>query len=68
MNIMTFPKKHPKSGIYLKRQKERPAPLLFGCNRYRRGADDSCGENIRLEEYQRRYNEAKRMVANQKIK
>ncbi|MDG1816392.1 MAG: UvrD-helicase domain-containing protein [Glaciecola sp.] len=32
---------------------------FYGCNRYRRGAEDSCGENIKLDDYERRYSEAK---------
>jgi len=32
---------------------------FYGCNRFRRGADDSCGENIRVEAFEERYSEAK---------
>ena len=32
---------------------------FYGCNRFRRGADDSCGENIRVEVFDKRYSEAK---------
>ena len=32
---------------------------FYGCNRFRRGADDSCGENIRVEAFEKRYSEAK---------
>jgi len=32
---------------------------FYGCNRFRRGADDSCGENIRVEAFDKRYSEAK---------
>lgn len=32
---------------------------FYGCNRFRRGADDSCGENIKVEAFEIRYSEAK---------
>ncbi|MCK8102402.1 UvrD-helicase domain-containing protein [Pseudoalteromonas sp. 2CM36K] len=32
---------------------------FYGCNRFRRGATDSCGENIKVEAFERRYKEAK---------
>lgn len=34
---------------------------FYGCNRFRRGADDSCGENIRVEAHEARLVEAKAM-------
>jgi len=36
---------------------------FYGCNRFRRGADDSCGENIRVEEYEKRLLVAKKYLA-----
>uniref|UniRef100_A0A5Q0TLK5 UvrD-like helicase C-terminal domain-containing protein n=1 Tax=Vibrio algicola TaxID=2662262 RepID=A0A5Q0TLK5_9VIBR len=35
---------------------------FYGCNRFRRGADDSCGENIKTKAYQERVIQAKRFV------
>jgi DNA helicase-4 len=35
---------------------------FYGCNRFRRGADDSCGENIRIEAFDNRYSEAKKVL------
>ncbi|PKH03097.1 DNA helicase UvrD [Psychromonas sp. MB-3u-54] len=35
---------------------------FYGCNRFRRGADDSCGENIKIEAFKKRYREAKRVL------
>ncbi|TWX73800.1 UvrD-helicase domain-containing protein [Colwellia sp. C1TZA3] len=35
---------------------------FYGCNRFRRGADDSCGENIKTEAFDNRYSEAKRVL------
>ena len=35
---------------------------FYGCNRFRRGADDSCGENIKIEAFEERYNEAKQIL------
>jgi len=35
---------------------------FYGCNRFRSGADDSCGENIRLEAFEERYSEAKKVL------
>lgn len=35
---------------------------FYGCNRFRRGADDSCGENIKIGAFKKRYTEAKRVV------
>jgi DNA helicase-4 len=36
---------------------------FYGCNRFRRGADDSCGENIRVGAFEKRYSEAKQVLA-----
>jgi DNA helicase-4 len=41
---------------------------FYGCNRFRRGADDSCGENIRIEAYEERYSEAKVHLAEVNLK
>lgn len=35
---------------------------FYGCNRFRRGADDSCGENIRIKAYEMRVNKAKIVI------
>lgn len=35
---------------------------FYGCNRFRRGADDSCGENIRVQVYESRYTQAKEYI------
>ncbi|TRX53470.1 UvrD-helicase domain-containing protein [Thalassomonas sp. M1454] len=37
---------------------------FYGCNRFRRGADDSCGENIKVAEFEQRYEVAKQMIMN----
>jgi DNA helicase-4 len=36
---------------------------FYGCNRFRRDADDSCGENIKAVDFDKRYSEAKQVLA-----
>lgn len=40
---------------------------FYGCNRFRRGADDSCGENIKEEAFNKRYSEAKQVLAGKSL-
>ncbi|GAW97616.1 MULTISPECIES: UvrD-helicase domain-containing protein [Colwellia] len=52
------------SGTMVSRLENDPnRETFYGCNRFRRGADDSCGENIRLEAFDKRYSEAKKVLA-----
>ena len=43
-------------------EKDPNRETFYGCNRFRRGADDSCGENIKIEAYEMRIRKARILV------
>jgi DNA helicase-4 len=46
-------------------ENDQDRETFYGCNRFRSGADDSCGENIRIEAFEERYSEAKELLVDQ---